>query len=207
MSDEDHGHREDKEAIAQALRNEKLEHRGYRIWLIRSVPRMTTRSPSATPPAMARCVASTGTVRTGRGSKRSESLCSHTIDSPLAARATASRLTTRPLTADPPFLATTVIGCPTLIFGGGSVIAKCSTTAWFCSVRLVPFEGFKTQTGMIVIAAANDRLFATLAKTLDHPEWASDPRFRTNADRHAHKAILLAEIEQTLQTRPQSEWL
>ena len=75
------------------------------------------------------------------------------------------------------------------------------------SVRLVPFEGFKTQTGMIVIAAANDRLFATLAKTLDHPEWASDPRYRTNADRHAHKAILLAEIEKTLQTRPQSEWL
>jgi formyl-CoA transferase len=75
------------------------------------------------------------------------------------------------------------------------------------SVKLVPFEGFPTGTGPIVIAAANDRLFATLCKTLDHPEWASDPRFRTNADRFAHKTILLAEIESVLKTRPQAEWL
>ena len=75
------------------------------------------------------------------------------------------------------------------------------------SVRLVPFEGFRTRTGMIVIAAANDRLFATLARTLGHPEWASDPRFRTNADRQANKTVLLTEIEAALQTRPQAEWL
>jgi crotonobetainyl-CoA:carnitine CoA-transferase CaiB-like acyl-CoA transferase len=75
------------------------------------------------------------------------------------------------------------------------------------SARLVPFEGFRTQTGMIVIAAANDRLFATLARTLDHPEWASDPRFRTNADRVANRAVLLADIEAALETRSQEEWL
>ena len=75
------------------------------------------------------------------------------------------------------------------------------------SVKLVPFEGFQTQTGPIVIAAANDRLFATLCKTLDHPEWAADPRFRTNADRFAHKMILLAAIEGALKTRPKAEWL
>jgi crotonobetainyl-CoA:carnitine CoA-transferase CaiB-like acyl-CoA transferase len=75
------------------------------------------------------------------------------------------------------------------------------------SVKLVPFEGFRTRTGPIVIAAANDRLFATLCKTLDHPEWANDPRFRTNADRFAHKTILLAAIEGVLATRPQAEWL
>jgi len=75
------------------------------------------------------------------------------------------------------------------------------------SVKLVPFEGFQTQTSPIVVAAANDRLFATLCKALDHPEWANDPRFRTNADRFAHKTVLLAEIEDVLKTRPQSEWL
>jgi len=75
------------------------------------------------------------------------------------------------------------------------------------SVKLVPFEGFQTKTAPVVIAAANDRLFATLAKTLDHPEWAADPRFRTNADRFAHKTVLLAEIEDVLKTRPQAEWL
>jgi crotonobetainyl-CoA:carnitine CoA-transferase CaiB-like acyl-CoA transferase len=75
------------------------------------------------------------------------------------------------------------------------------------SVRLVPFEGFRTKTGMIVIAAANDRLFATLARTLGHPEWASEARFRTNADRQVNKQALLAGIEDVLQTRPATEWL
>lgn len=75
------------------------------------------------------------------------------------------------------------------------------------SVKLVPFEGFETKTGPIVIAAANDRLFATLAKTLDHPEWASDPRYRTNADRYEHKQVLLSEIESVLKTQPQEHWL
>jgi crotonobetainyl-CoA:carnitine CoA-transferase CaiB-like acyl-CoA transferase len=58
-----------------------------------------------------------------------------------------------------------------------------------------------------VIAAANDRLFATLARTLGHAEWAADPRFRTNADRVANRAVLLADIETVLQTRSQAEWL
>jgi crotonobetainyl-CoA:carnitine CoA-transferase CaiB-like acyl-CoA transferase len=75
------------------------------------------------------------------------------------------------------------------------------------SVRLVPFEGFRTQTGMIVIAAANDRLFATLARTLGHAEWASDPRFRTNADRQKHKQTLLADIESVLATKTAAHWL
>ena len=75
------------------------------------------------------------------------------------------------------------------------------------SVKLVPFEGFQTATGMIVIAAANDRLFATLAKTLGHPEWATDPRFTKNADRFKRKVALLASIEAVLKTRPQAEWL
>jgi crotonobetainyl-CoA:carnitine CoA-transferase CaiB-like acyl-CoA transferase len=75
------------------------------------------------------------------------------------------------------------------------------------SVRLVPFEGFRTQTGMLVIAAANDRLFATLAKTLGHPEWASDARFRTNADRQKNKQALLDGIEGELRTRPAAAWL
>jgi crotonobetainyl-CoA:carnitine CoA-transferase CaiB-like acyl-CoA transferase len=74
-------------------------------------------------------------------------------------------------------------------------------------VRLVPFEGFRTQTGMIVIAAANDRLFATLAKTLGHPEWSSDPRYRTNADRQVNKQQLLSGIEDVLKTQPAPHWL
>ena len=40
------------------------------------------------------------------------------------------------------------------------------------SSRLIPFEGFETKNGEIIIAAGNDRLFAKLAAALGHPEWA-----------------------------------
>src|SRR5262245_23118356 len=45
------------------------------------------------------------------------------------------------------------------------------------SNRLIPFQGFETKTGTIIIAAGNDRLFAKLCAVLGHPEWAKDARF------------------------------
>jgi crotonobetainyl-CoA:carnitine CoA-transferase CaiB-like acyl-CoA transferase len=75
------------------------------------------------------------------------------------------------------------------------------------SARLVPFQGFETRTGPIIIAVGNDRLFVALAQALDRPEWGEDPRFRTNADRFAHKDLLVGEIEAVLMTRDQQEWL
>jgi crotonobetainyl-CoA:carnitine CoA-transferase CaiB-like acyl-CoA transferase len=75
------------------------------------------------------------------------------------------------------------------------------------SQRVVPFEGFETKTGPLVVAAGNDRLFARLAAVLDHPEWATDPRFATNAARVANKAGLLAEIARIFLTRTKGEWI
>jgi crotonobetainyl-CoA:carnitine CoA-transferase CaiB-like acyl-CoA transferase len=75
------------------------------------------------------------------------------------------------------------------------------------SSKLIPFQGFETRTGPIIVAAGNDRLFVALSKVLERPEWGSDPRFRTNADRYAHKAELLAEIAEILKTRAKGEWI
>jgi len=75
------------------------------------------------------------------------------------------------------------------------------------SNRLIPFQDFETKTGPIIIAAGNDRLFGKLAGALGHPEWASDPRFGTNAARFAHKDDLLARIQQVLLTRSKGEWI
>jgi crotonobetainyl-CoA:carnitine CoA-transferase CaiB-like acyl-CoA transferase len=75
------------------------------------------------------------------------------------------------------------------------------------SSKLVPFQGFETRTGPIIIAAGNDRLFVALSKVLERPEWGSDPRFRTNADRFANKTELLAEIAEILKTRSKGEWI
>src|SRR5262249_5436049 len=61
--------------------------------------------------------------------------------------------------------------------------------------------------GPIMVAAGNDRLFAKLAKVLGRPEWASDPKYATNAARVANKPALLAEIAGLFATESKDEWI
>jgi crotonobetainyl-CoA:carnitine CoA-transferase CaiB-like acyl-CoA transferase len=75
------------------------------------------------------------------------------------------------------------------------------------SHRVVPFEAFETTTGPVIIAAGNDRLFAKLAKVLGHAEWATDPRYTTNAARVANKPGLLAEIASIFRGASRDEWI
>jgi crotonobetainyl-CoA:carnitine CoA-transferase CaiB-like acyl-CoA transferase len=75
------------------------------------------------------------------------------------------------------------------------------------SHRVVPFESFETTTGPIIVAAGNDRLFAKLAKVLGRSEWATDPKYATNASRVANKQPLLAEIARLFATSSRDEWI
>ena len=75
------------------------------------------------------------------------------------------------------------------------------------SQRVVPFESFETKTGPVIVAAGNDRLFAKLAKVLGHPEWATDPRFATNAKRVENKQALLDDIAQIFLTDSRGAWI
>ena len=49
-----------------------------------------------------------------------------------------------------------------------------------------------------MIAVGNDKLFALFARVLGHPEWAEDPRFRTNPDRVHHRAELYAFVDDAI---------
>jgi crotonobetainyl-CoA:carnitine CoA-transferase CaiB-like acyl-CoA transferase len=75
------------------------------------------------------------------------------------------------------------------------------------SNRVVPFQGFETKTGPIIVAAGNDRLFAKLAAALGRPEWIQDLRFVTNAARVQHKSDLISQIEAIMVTRTKGEWI
>jgi crotonobetainyl-CoA:carnitine CoA-transferase CaiB-like acyl-CoA transferase len=75
------------------------------------------------------------------------------------------------------------------------------------SAAVVIFQAFDTADGQIIVAAANDRLFARLAGALEHPEWAQDARFRTNSDRVANKAALLPMVSDVLRRRTTAEWV
>ena len=73
--------------------------------------------------------------------------------------------------------------------------------------RVVVFQAFAAADGEVVIAAANDRLFAKLARELGHPEWGSDPRFASNALRVEHKEEIVPTIAAVLATMPMAHWL
>ena len=74
------------------------------------------------------------------------------------------------------------------------------------AAMIVPYRGYASKDGFIVIAAGNDKLFASLARVLGHPEWIDDPRFRTNPDRVKNQAVLYRWIEEIIGERANSEW-
>jgi crotonobetainyl-CoA:carnitine CoA-transferase CaiB-like acyl-CoA transferase len=75
------------------------------------------------------------------------------------------------------------------------------------SNRVVVFQAFDAADGQVIIAAANDRLFAKLAAALGHAEWSDDPRFRTNRDRFAYKDVLLPMVAAIVKARPRAHWI
>ena len=75
------------------------------------------------------------------------------------------------------------------------------------SLAVVIFQAIDTADGQVIVAAANDRLFAKLAVELGHPEWVEDARFKTNADRHANKDTLIPLVEQIMRGHPSEVWV
>ena len=73
--------------------------------------------------------------------------------------------------------------------------------------RVVVFQAFDTLDGEVLIAAANDRLFAKLVRQLGHPEWATDERFASNELRVRHKELLLPEMQTVLMQQPTEHWV
>jgi crotonobetainyl-CoA:carnitine CoA-transferase CaiB-like acyl-CoA transferase len=67
---------------------------------------------------------------------------------------------------------------------------------------IAPYQVFRVRDGELMIAAANDGLFARLCQALDLPELASDPRFATNPDRLRRRDELAGLIEKRLRRLP-----
>jgi succinate---hydroxymethylglutarate CoA-transferase len=72
---------------------------------------------------------------------------------------------------------------------------------------IVPYKGFRTLDGDILIGGGNDRLFGILCDKLDRPDWKSDERFVTNNARVANRVELERLIEKVTKTRSTKEWL
>jgi succinate--hydroxymethylglutarate CoA-transferase len=69
-----------------------------------------------------------------------------------------------------------------------------------------PNSSFETANGKIYMAVANQKLFVDTCKAMGHPEWATDPRFATIADRVANKPLLTKMMEDVLKTDTKENW-
>jgi crotonobetainyl-CoA:carnitine CoA-transferase CaiB-like acyl-CoA transferase len=72
---------------------------------------------------------------------------------------------------------------------------------------IAPYEVFDTADGQLMIAAANDHLFALFSEAVGCRELVDDPRFRTNPDRVANRAELIPLLRAPIAERPSAYWL
>ena len=70
---------------------------------------------------------------------------------------------------------------------------------------LAPCGIFQAKDGFVVIVGALDHQWQGVARTIGHPEFVEDSRFRTNRDRVHHKKELIQAIEEWLDTMPNRE--
>ena len=70
-----------------------------------------------------------------------------------------------------------------------------------------PYQAFRAADGWLTIGGANQANWQRVTRVLGAPEWASDPRFSTNADRMANLPQLVTLMNEKLKTRPAREWL
>ena len=74
--------------------------------------------------------------------------------------------------------------------------------------RSTPYQAYRTADGYVTIGANNDRLWVRLVSdVLDRPDWLTDPRFVTFADRMDHIDELEVEIERITTMRATEEWI
>ena len=75
------------------------------------------------------------------------------------------------------------------------------------SLAVVLFQAIDASDGQVIVAAANDRLWAKFTAEIGHPEWAQDPRYKTNADRHANKEGLVEAVTAIMRLKTREEWV
>ena len=73
--------------------------------------------------------------------------------------------------------------------------------------NIVPYEVFACSDGHVILAVGNEAQFARFCAVAGMPQWASDPRYATNAERVRRRGELVPQIEALMRSRSQREWL
>jgi crotonobetainyl-CoA:carnitine CoA-transferase CaiB-like acyl-CoA transferase len=70
-----------------------------------------------------------------------------------------------------------------------------------------PYQAFRASDGFLTIAALTTHHWERLCRILDRPEFLSDARYVTNAERLGHVDALVADIERALSARTVDDWV
>ncbi|MBN2800818.1 MAG: CoA transferase [Deltaproteobacteria bacterium] len=73
--------------------------------------------------------------------------------------------------------------------------------------NIVPYQCFATADGYLTLGVGNDGQFARLAALVGRPDWATDPRYATNAARVGHRDALIPQLDGIFATRRTEDWL
>jgi len=73
--------------------------------------------------------------------------------------------------------------------------------------NIVPYQAFQTADGHLMLAVGNDAQFARFCTAAGAEELASDPRYRTNQARVAHRAELVPQLAGLLKQKTTRAWL
>lgn len=73
--------------------------------------------------------------------------------------------------------------------------------------NIVPYQDFPTADGDFILTVGNDSQFRKFAEVAGRPEWADDPRFKSNALRVAHRAELIPLIRQATVFKTTLQWV
>ncbi|MBI4507727.1 MAG: CoA transferase, partial [Chloroflexi bacterium] len=72
---------------------------------------------------------------------------------------------------------------------------------------LVPCEVFPTQDGYMLVMCLKDKFWDALCAAIERPDLHDDPRFRTFADRLAHRRDVEAALDEVFHEHPTAVWL
>ncbi len=73
--------------------------------------------------------------------------------------------------------------------------------------NIVPYQDFPTADGDFILTVGNDSQFRKFAEVAGRPEWADDPRFASNKQRVANRAVLVPLIRQATVFKTTTEWV
>jgi crotonobetainyl-CoA:carnitine CoA-transferase CaiB-like acyl-CoA transferase len=71
----------------------------------------------------------------------------------------------------------------------------------------IPTGVFPASDGLINIAASSGRLWERFADAIGHPEWKSDPEWKSQQGRSANRVAINAAISEVTRTKPAAHWI